>query len=106
MRKLLLSLAGLLFMTGLVIAAEVTVVKYDPDKKELTVKDGDAEKAYKINDKTKVSFVDKDGNAKEGTIEAAEKVLKNDKTKGKKIEITTDKDNVTELKIKGKKGKN
>ena len=50
--------------------------------------------------------VDKDGNAKEGTLDAATKVLSNDKFKGKKFEITTDKEDITELKLKAKKGKN
>ena len=36
MRKLLLSLTTMLFMAGLVVAAEVVLVKYDKDKKELT----------------------------------------------------------------------
>jgi hypothetical protein len=106
MRKLLLSLTCLLFMTGFVIAVEVTLVKFDGDKKEVTVKEGDAEKTYKITDKTKVSFIDKDGNAKEGTLDAATKILSNDKFKGKKFEITTDKEDITEIKLKAKKGKN
>ena len=51
MRKLLLSLAALFFMAGLVVAAEVTLVKYDKDKKEVTVKDDkDKEHTYKITD--------------------------------------------------------
>ena len=106
MRKLLLSLACLGFMAGLTCAAEVMLLKYDVEKKEVTVKDGDAEKTYKITDKTKVSVIDKDGTAKEATLEAAIKVLSNDKTKGKKIDIATDKNAVTELKIKARRGKN
>ena len=58
MRKLLLSLACMFFMAGLVIAGEVTLVKFDKDKKEVTVKEGDAEKTYKITDKTKFATVD------------------------------------------------
>jgi hypothetical protein len=107
MRKLLLSLACLLFMAGLVIAAEVTLVKYDSDKKEVTVKEGDAEKTYKLTDKTKVTLIiDKDGNTKEGTLGAATKILSNDNFKGKKFEITTDKEDITEIKLKARKGKN
>ena len=106
MRKLLMSLACMLFMTGLVIAAEVTLVKFDGDKKEVTVKEGDAEKTYKITDKTKVSFIDKDGNAKDGTLEAATKVLGSKNAPGKmKFEITTDKGDITEMKLKARKGK-
>lgn len=107
MRKLVLSLTCLLFLAGVVAAAEVTLVKYDDDKKELTVKDGGAEKTYKLTDKTKIVFIDTDGVAKEGTLKAATKVLTNPKAVEKKlkIDITTDKDAVTELKLKGKKGK-
>jgi hypothetical protein len=108
MRKLLLSVVCILGMSGLVLAAEVVLVKHDGDKKELTVKDGDKEVVYKYTDKTKVTFVDKDGNTKEGTLEAATKILSNEKAMGKlKFEVTTDKDTITELKMKGgKKGKN
>src|SRR5437764_600458 len=113
MRKLLTALTCLLFMAGLVIAAEVTLVKYDKDKKEvtvkdekekehtnksnqnttsitvkkdkkeITVKDGDKEKTYKVSDKTKFSVTDKDGNTKEATYEQAEKRLSNEKQFGK-----------------------
>jgi len=104
MRKLLLSIAALFFMAGLVVAAEVTLVKFDKDKKEITVKDGDKEKTYKIGDKTKFSTTDKDGNAKEATYEQAEKRLGNEKAAGKmKLDITTSGDNVTEIKYKGGK---
>lgn len=100
MRKLLLSLVALLFMAGVVVAAEVVFVKFDATKKELTVKDGDKEATYKITDKTKVSVVDKDGNAKEAELKVLEKA-KEGKTK---LDITTDKDTVTEIKAKmGKK---
>ena len=57
MRKLLMTLACMLLMAGLVVAAEVTLVKYDREKKEVTVKEGDVEKTYRLTDKTKV-FVD------------------------------------------------
>ena len=74
MRKLLLSIAALFFMAGLVVAAEVTLVKYDKDKKEVTVKDGDKEKTYKITDATKFTFTTKDGD-KDGKFEQVEKML-------------------------------
>jgi len=106
MRKLLLAVAALFFMAGLVVAAEVTLVKFDKDKKEITVKDGDKEKTYKVTSKTKFSSTDKDGNAKEATYEQAEKRLGNEKGWGKmKLEIATSGDNVTEVKYKGGKGK-
>jgi hypothetical protein len=98
MRKLLLSVVALLLMTGLVVAGEVVFVSYK-DKK-LTVKDGDAEKVYTVTDKTAVKVIDKDGNAKAGELKILEK-LREGKSK---IDITTDKDTVTEIKIKrGKK---
>jgi hypothetical protein len=106
MRKLVLAIAALFFMAGLVVAAEVTLVKYDKDKKEITVKDGDKEKTYKVTDKTKFSSTDKDGNAKEATYEQAEKRLSNEKGFGKmKLDITTDGNKLTEVKYRGGKGK-
>jgi hypothetical protein len=107
MRKLFLALMCVFGMTGLVLSAEVTLLKHDADKKEVTVKDGEKEVVYKYTDKTKVSFIDKDGNAKDGTLEAAIKTLSNEKAIGKlKFEVTTDKDTITEMKLNGRKGKN
>jgi hypothetical protein len=94
-------------MTGLVLATEVTLLRYDSEKKEVTVKDGDAEKTYKLTDKTSVLFViDKDGATKKGTLDAAAKVLASDSFKGKRFEISTTKDTITEMKLKAKRGKN
>jgi len=108
MRKLLTSLACLFFMAGLVLAAEVTLVKYDKDKKEVTVKDAnDKEKTYKITDKTTFTFTTKDGD-KEGKWENVEKMLSNEKYVGSgkaKWDITTDGDKITSVKMKGGKGK-
>jgi hypothetical protein len=119
MRKAMMAVAAMLFMAGLVVAAEVTVVKYDKDKKELTVKDGDNEKTYKVSDKTKIFTTNKDGDKTEGKLadfetrmEAMAKFAKGGgggKGKGKgggnKLDITTDGDNVTEIKYRafGKK---
>ena len=105
MQKLLMSFGCMLFMTGLVLAAEVTLVKYDGDKKEVTVKEGEVEKTYKITSSTKV-YVLKDGKPEDSTVDTAIKILSNDKAKGKlKFEITSDKDQITELKLKPRKGK-
>jgi len=102
MRKLLLAIAALFFMAGLVVAAEVTLVKYDKDKKEVTVKDGDKEKTYKVTDATKFMVTDKDGNTKTATYEQAEKRLSNEKQFGKlKLDITTSGDKLTEVKYRG-----
>jgi hypothetical protein len=86
---------------GVVAAAEVTLVKYDTKTRELTVKDGQAEKTYKMTDKTKVIFVDRNGNTRDGTVEAAAKLLGVPAARGKlKLDLTTDKDAVTTLKLK------
>ena len=104
MRKLSLSLICVFGMASLAIAAEVTLLKHDPDKKEVTVKDGDQEVTYKYSDKTKVTFIDKDlGTSKEGSLEAALKLLNNPKFIGKKLEVVTEQNAVVEFKIKGKK---
>jgi hypothetical protein len=107
MRKLVVSLVMVLFMAGLVCAVEVTVVKYDGDKKEVTVKEGDKESTYKITDATKVSVVDKDGNATEGKLTSLTKRLENlDKAKGKlKLDITVKDKEITEVKMKAGKKK-
>ena len=107
MRKFVTSLVMVLFMAGLVCAVEVTVVKYDSTKKEVTVQEGDKEATYKITDTTKVSVVDKDGNAKEGKLESLTKRLENlDKAKGKiKLDITTKGKEITEVKMRGGKKK-
>jgi hypothetical protein len=99
-------------MAGLVVAAEVTAFKYDPDKKELSVKDADnKEVVYKLSGKEKITSTDKDGgNAADVKFEDFEARLKKQADKLKmKIDITTDKDNkeiLTEIKYKKGKGKN
>ncbi|WP_439625337.1 hypothetical protein [Gemmata sp.] len=99
MRKLLLSLACVLFLAGVTLAVDAVFVKFDAEKKVLTVKEGDKEATYKVTDKTKVSIVGKDG-AKEAEIGVLSKA-KEGKTK---LDLTTDKDTVTEIKMKmGKK---
>ena len=108
MRKLALAIATMLFMAGLVVAAEVTLVKYDKDKKELTVKDkDDKEKTLKITDKTKFSMAGKDGD-KDVEWGMVEKMLTNEKYMGSgkaKWDVTTDGDTITSAKFKfgGKK---
>jgi CBS domain containing-hemolysin-like protein len=105
MRNLLISFACFLLLTGLVVAAEVTLVKYDTDKKEVTVKEGDAEKTYKLTDKTKV-YVVKDGKNEDSTVDTAIKLLSNEKAKGKlKFELTAENDSIREIKLRPRKGK-
>ena len=111
MRKLLMSLALVLFMAGLVCAVEVTVVKYDADKKEVTVKEGDKENTYTISKDVKVTLViDKDGNTKEGKFDDLEARLKRKGGKGgkggTKLDITVKDKEITEAKFRaGGKGK-
>lgn len=104
MRKLLMALCAMFFMAGLVVAVEVTVVKYDKDKKEVTVKEGDKENTYKVGDKTKFTTTDAKGeNSKESTYEAFEKRVSGKKG-GAKLDIKFDKDTLTDVswKTKGK----
>ena len=101
MRKMLLALFAMLFMAGLVVAVEVSIVSYDKDKKEIKVKEGDAEKTYKVDEKGKFSRVDKDGNAKDADFAAFEKRAGSGKGK---LDITVKDGVITEAKWKG--GKN
>ena len=48
MRKFLLAALALFVSVGLTLAAQVTFLGYDKDKKELKVKDGDKEKTLKV----------------------------------------------------------
>ena len=105
MRKLLAALICSLSIAGIVVAAEVTLVKYDPEKKAVTVKEGDAERTYHLTDRTKV-YVVRDGKAEDATVDTAIKVLSNDRAKGKlKFELTPDKDTIAEMKLRPRKGK-
>jgi len=104
MRKLLLSLATFLFMAGLVVAAEYTIVSYDKDTKTVTLKDKDSKEVKgTLTDKTKVTRIDKDGNKTEGKLEGVEKMLSSDKAAGRKLEATIEDGKITEITTKGKK---
>lgn len=106
MRKLLFALAMCFALAGLVIAAEVSVVSYDKDKKELVVKENDKEVKYTISDKVKITKTDKNGeNPSDAKLEDLEKAHLSKKAieKGVKLDITTDKDMITEIKFKGGK---
>ncbi|CAN5506799.1 hypothetical protein BH11PLA2_BH11PLA2_04150 [soil metagenome] len=96
MRKYVLSLVALAAFVGFSIAASVTIVKWDGAKSELTVKDGDKEHTYKVTDKTVVKAGDKTldlEKAKKGWDKAGEKLA------GRKLDITTEKDTITEIKM-------
>ena len=106
MRKMLMALVTTFAMAGLVIAVEVTVVSYDKDKKELKVKEGDAEKTYKVGKDAKFTTTDQKGeNAKDADYEAFEKRVTGKGGKGGvKLDITVKDDTITAAKWKtGKK---
>lgn len=107
MRKLLFAVALTFLAAGIVSADPVTLVKYNADKKEITVKDKDDKEAtYKLTEKTKYLVVDKDGNKKDGDAERATKMLSSEKAAGKaKFEITTKDGAVVEIVTRGGKGK-
>jgi uncharacterized protein YkuJ len=106
MRKFVLAGVALFFTVGLVLAAEVTFVKYDKETKELTVKDDkDKEATYKVTDKTEFKAGDKDMPSDKG-IARLEKMEEDGKAKGKaKLEIETDKKDLKEVKFKAGKKK-
>jgi hypothetical protein len=105
MRKFLLAALALFVSVGLTLAGQVTFLGYDKDKKELKVKDGDKEKTLKVTGDTKFKRGDMDL-ANDKGIMALEKMADSDKAKGKaKIEVTTDGDKVTEIKMTAGKKK-
>ena len=110
MRKYVLAAVACIFTVGLALAGEVTFLSYDKEKKELKVKDGDDTKTFKVTDKTTFKRAGKDGDKDVDHakgVEALEKMNDNEKAKGKaKLEITTDKDTVTEIKMKQRGKKN
>ena len=104
MRKLLLSMVCMMFMTGLVLAAEYTIVSYDKDTKTLTVKDKDDKEVKAVaTDKTKITLIDKDGVKSEGKLEDVTKRWSSDKAVGKKAELTIEDGKITEVSVKSKK---
>jgi hypothetical protein len=78
MRKMLLALFMVLFMAGLVVAAEGFLTKVDVDKKEATIDD----KVYKIDDATKITAKGKD-ESKDADIKALAKAAERKGKDGK-----------------------
>jgi hypothetical protein len=102
MRKLLTA-AALLLLSGLVAAAEVTLVSFDREKKEVKVKEGDDEKTYRITDRTKFFAVDQNKVSKELSYDDALKGLGNPKSEGKlKFEIAAKDGELVEAKLKAR----
>ncbi len=91
MRKFVLAGVSLICCVGLTLAADVVFVKYDKEKKELTVKDKeDKEATYKIDDKVKFKIGEKEL-ANDKAITRLEKTEMNEKQKGKaKMKITVE----------------
>ncbi len=109
MRKLVLATAAIFAMVGLASAVDVYVLSYNPDTREVKVKEGDAEKTYKIAEDVKVLIKDKEGNVKEGTFKAVEGRLKfaAKSKKGIKLDVTVKDGTIVEITTTafGKKGK-
>jgi hypothetical protein len=116
MRKFALAGLALVLSVGLTLAAEVTFLGYDKEKKELKVKDGDKEEVYTVSDKTKFVMISgKKGEEPKETeldsekgMKALERLDMSEKAKGKaKMTIELDGKKVKELKMRlpgGKKG--
>ncbi len=104
MRKFMLAAVGLFFTVGLALAAEVTFVKFDKEKKELTVKgDDDKESTYKITDDTKFKMKGKDGDVDVPAEKALDRLEKAKEGKTKfDIEVDKDKKAVKELTFRGR----
>jgi len=100
MRKFVLATLALVLTVGLAVAGEVAFVKYDAEKKELTVKEGDKSATYKITDDTKAKRGEKDAK-----LENVLKYFGEKAKEGDKFEIAVDKEKktVTEITLKGKK---
>jgi hypothetical protein len=104
MRKLLLALVCLLSMSGIAAAVEVTLVSFDKELKEITVKQGDEQRVYKITDTTKFFGVDPEGNSRAMTYDDAVKGLGNEKAQGRlKFDITSRDEELVEAKFRAKK---
>jgi hypothetical protein len=99
MRKFVLATVAVFACVSLTIAAEVVFLKYDKEKKELTVKENDKEKTYKVTDDTTFLTGEKETKSKAG-ITRLERMEEGGKAAGRqKITIKTDGDKLTEVKF-------
>ena len=104
MRKLLLALGCVLILSGLAAAVEVTLLKFDKDTKEVTVKEGDAQVVYKITDATKFVAADAAGNTRVLTYDDAVKGLGSPKAEGAlKFHVAAKGGDLVEAKFPAKK---
>ncbi len=103
MRKLLLALSCVLVMSGLAAAVEVTLLKFDKDTKEVTVKERNAQTVYKITDATKFVAVDMAGKTRAMTYDDAVKGLGSAKAEGAlKFNLTAKDGEIIEAKMPAK----
>ena len=104
MRKPVLAIACVLFLSGLAAGVEVTLLKFDKDAKEVTVKEGAAQTVYKITDATKFVAADAAGNTRPMTYDDAVKGLGSAKAEGAlKFHITAKDGELVEAKFPAKK---
>ena len=110
MRKFALAGLALVLTVGLTLAAEVTFLSYDKEKKELKVKDKDdkemtltvtADTKFKMKGKEETKDVPNDKG-----IEALEKLNENEKAKAKaKLDVEVDGKKVKEITMQQRGGK-
>jgi hypothetical protein len=107
MRKFVLAGVALFFSVGLALAVQVSFVKYDKEKKELTVKDKEGkETSYKVTDKTEFKAKGKDGTEKDipndKGVARLEKMKEGSKAR---FDIETEKHDLKSLTFQGGRGK-
>lgn len=110
MRKFALAGLALVLSVGLTLAAEVTFLSYDKEKKELKVKDKEGdENTYTVTSDTKFKVKGKDTDKEmenEKGVKQLEKMEEDGKAKGNyKMDVETDGKKLKELTFKrgGKK---
>lgn len=107
LRKFALATVALICSVGLTLAADVVFIKYDKEKKELTVKDkDDKETTYKIDDKVKFKVGEKDLTNEKALTRLEKAETNSEKTKGKsKMKITVEGSELKEVQFPEQKKK-
>jgi hypothetical protein len=94
----------LLLSVRLAVAAEVTLLRFDREQKQVTVREGEAEKVYRVTEKSRFFGVDPGGNSKEMSYDDAVKGLGNPKAEGAlKFDLTSTGDDLAEARFRTKK---
>ncbi len=102
MKRHVLVMSTFFLSCACVQAIEVVFLRLDPAKQELTVKQADGNKTYKIAKNVKVLVIDSNGDILKGEL----KLLGKAREGKTKIEISTDKESVTEIRLNvARKGK-